>query len=48
VIELSDGVAVPGQTLEPYGGMPLIKTGLNSIVIIDATPNFTPPIGIVL
>ena len=48
VIEMSDGAAVPGQSLEPYGGMPLIKTGLNSILIIDATPNFTPPIGIVL
>jgi methionyl-tRNA formyltransferase len=48
VIEMPDDLAVPGQSLEPYGGMPLIKTGLNSILIIDATPNFTPPIGIVL
>jgi hypothetical protein len=45
---MPDDLAVPGQSLEPYGGMPLIKTGLNSILIIDATPNFTPPIGIVL
>ena len=48
VSKFSDDEAVPGQILEQYEGMPLIQTGLNSIVIVDSTPNFNPPIGIVL
>jgi methionyl-tRNA formyltransferase len=48
VIDSSDDEAVPGQILEPHSGMTSIKTGLNSIVIVDSTPDFYPPIGIVL
>lgn len=48
VIKSSDDEAVPGQILKPHGSMPLIQTGLNSIGIVDSTPNFNPPIGIVL
>jgi methionyl-tRNA formyltransferase len=48
VIKLSDDEAVPGQILEPYGGKPLVQTGLNSIIVVDSTPNFNPPIGIIL
>jgi methionyl-tRNA formyltransferase len=48
VIDSSDDEAVPGQILEPLSGMTSIKTGLNSIVIVDSTPDFNPPIGIVL
>ena len=44
----SEEEAVPGQILEPYLGMPLIQTGLKSIVIVESTPGFNPPIGIVL
>jgi methionyl-tRNA formyltransferase len=48
VIESLDDKAVPGQIIVPHEGMATIKTGLNSIVIVDSSPNFNPPIGMIL
>jgi methionyl-tRNA formyltransferase len=48
VIKSAYEEAVPGQILEQCEGMTTIQTGLHSILIIEATPNFNPPIGIII
>ena len=48
VIESPYDKAVPGQVIVPHEGMATIETGLNSIVIVDSSPNFNPPIGMIL
>jgi methionyl-tRNA formyltransferase len=43
-----DNDASPGQVIEPIRGMARIQTGQASIVIVESTPKFNPPIGTVL